>query len=62
MVVEVLLIAGDHVPPIPSFEEPGSVMLEPLHTGPIGSKVGIICEETVTCDVVVPLQGAVPKL
>ena len=61
MVVDVLLIAGDHVPAIPSFEEVGSVLIEPLHTGPIGSKVGIICEEIVTCDVAVPLHGAVPK-
>ena len=39
----VLSTAGDHVPAIPSFDEPGSVIVAPLHTGPNGSKVGVIC-------------------
>ena len=44
----VLFTAGDHVPAIPSFDEPGSVIVEPVHTGPIGSKVGVTCGVTVT--------------
>jgi hypothetical protein len=43
-VVVVLLTAGDHVPAIFSFDVAGSVIVEPLHTGPIGSKVGVTCE------------------
>ena len=46
--VVVLLIAGDHVPAIFSLDEPGSVIVAPLHTGPIGSKVGVTCGVTVT--------------
>ena len=46
--VVVLSIAGDHVPAIPSLDEPGSVIVEPLQTGPIGSKVGVTCAVTVT--------------
>jgi hypothetical protein len=40
-VVVVLLTAGDQVPAIFSFDVGGSVIVEPLHTGPIGSKVGV---------------------
>ena len=46
--VVVLLTAGDHVPAIFSLDEPGSVIVEPLHTGPIGSKVGVTSGVTVT--------------
>ena len=31
-----------------SLDEPGSVIVAPLHTGPIGSKVGVTCGVTVT--------------
>jgi hypothetical protein len=32
-------------------------MLAPLHTGPIGSKVGVTCEVTVTVSCAVVAQG-----
>ena len=46
--VVVLLTAGDQVPAMFSLDVEGSVIVEPLHTGPIGSKVGVTCEVTVT--------------
>ena len=46
--VVVLFTAGDHVPATPSFDAGGRVIVEPLQTGPIGSKVGVTCEVTVT--------------
>jgi hypothetical protein len=55
-VVVVLLTAGDHTPAMFSLEEPGSVIVEPLHTGPIGSKVGVTCEVTVTVSCAVVAQ------
>ena len=38
----VLSTAGDQLPAMPSLDVGGSVMALPLHTGPIGSKVGVI--------------------
>ena len=49
----VLFGAGLHVPVIPSFEVVGSVKVVPLQTGPIGSKVGVVCGVIVTVIVVV---------
>ena len=54
--VAVLLTAGDHVPAIFSLEVEGSVIVEPLQTGPIGSKVGVTCEVTVTVSCAVVAQ------
>ena len=56
VVVAVLLIAGDHVPAMPSFEVDGSVMVDPLHTGPTASNVGVIAALTVTLIVAVVAQ------
>ena len=47
---------GLHVPAIPSFDVDGSVMVDPLHTGPIASNVGVTCEVTVTLIVAVVAQ------
>ena len=52
----VLFTAGDHVPAIPSFDAGGSVIVAPLHTGPIGSKVGVTCGVTVTVSCAVVAQ------
>src|SRR5215208_3613705 len=53
VVVAVLFTAGDQVPAMPSLEVAGSVMVEPLHTGAIGSKLGVTCGVTVTLSVAV---------
>src|SRR6187399_2759023 len=57
VVVAVVLMAGLQVPAMPSFDCAGSVMVEPLHTGPIGSKVGVTCGVTVTVSVAVVAQA-----
>ena len=51
-----LLMAGDQVPAMPSLEVDGSVMVEPLHTAGIASKVGVTCGVTVTVSVAVVAQ------
>src|SRR5215204_2844255 len=56
VVVAVLFTAGDQVPAMPSFEVGGSVMADPLHTGPTGSKLGVTCGVTVTISVAVVAQ------
>ena len=54
--VAVLLTAGDHVPAMFSLDAEGSVIVEPLHTGPIGSKVGVTSGVTVTVSCAVVAQ------
>ena len=41
---------------MPSFDVDGSVMVDPLHTGAIGSKLGVTCALTVTLIVAVVAQ------
>ncbi len=53
MVVCVLFTAGDHVPGMPSLDCAGKLMVPPLHTGAMGSNVGVSFGLTVTCKVVV---------
>ena len=46
--VEVLIVAGDHVPVKLLSEVPGSAgATEFWHNGPIGAKVGVTCAVTV---------------
>ena len=54
--VVVLFTAGDQVPAMFSLEVPGSVIVEPLQTGPIGSKVGVSSGVTVTVSCAVVAQ------
>ena len=54
--VVVLLTAGDQVPAMFSLDVEGSVIVAPLQTGPIGSKVGVTCEVTVTVSCAVVAQ------
>ena len=41
---------------MPSFDVAGSVMVDPLHTGPTASNVGVIAALTVTLIVAVVAQ------
>ena len=54
--VAVLLMAGDQVPAMPSLEVAGSVMVAPLHTAAIASKVGVTWGVIVTVSVAVVAQ------
>lgn len=46
--VAVVLMAGDHVPVMPSILLAGKVKTVPLHNGPIGANVGVALGVTKT--------------
>ena len=50
------MIDGLQVPAMPSFDVAGSVMVDPLHTGPTASNVGVTAALTVTVSVAVVAQ------
>jgi hypothetical protein len=60
VVVDELLIAGDHVPDIPSFERSGSVNNVPAQTGETCAKVGVVGRPTIT--VIVAVVAHCPRV